>query len=117
MLYTFKKYPICVSLSKGLDAVSIVQPLINTKSGLNIMEIWKTIEDYPDYMVSNKGRVKSMQRIIHRSDGRTKKLKTKILKLWHGSDNHLYINLSKNKKPARPSIKKRQRRRNTPKTR
>ncbi len=104
MLQTLKKYPICVSLSKGLDAVSIVQPLINTKSGFNIMEIWRTIEDYPDYMVSNKGRIKSMRRTIHRSDGRSKRLKTKVLKPWYGSDNHLYINLSKNKKKVHNKV-------------
>lgn len=25
------------------------------------MEVWKTIEDYPDYQVSNLGRVKSLR--------------------------------------------------------
>lgn len=33
-------------------------------------EIWKIIEDYPDYMVSNKGRIKSMARIVSHSDGK-----------------------------------------------
>ena len=28
---------------------------------MEIKEIWKTIEDYPDYMISNLGNVKSLK--------------------------------------------------------
>ena len=83
MLYTFKKYPICVSLSKGLDAVSIVQPLINAKSGFNNMEIWKDVLGYKGiYQVSNLGNVKSFK--CH---------KEKILKLSKNNGGYYYVRL------------------------
>ena len=43
-------------------------------------EIWKNIEDYPDYMISNLGRVKSLERIIIRCDNKIQTIKEKILK-------------------------------------
>lgn len=43
-------------------------------------EIWKNIEGYPDYMISNLGRVKSLERIIIRCDNKTQTIKEKILK-------------------------------------
>ena len=82
MLPTFKKYPICVSLLKGLDAVSIVQPLINAKSGFNIMkEIWKDIPGYRgEYQASNLGRIKSLTRYVKRSIHGRVLIKCRILK-------------------------------------
>lgn len=50
-------------------------------------EIWKTIEDYPNYMVSNMGRVKSLRYG-----------KEKIMKLKNDNDGYALINLYKNKK-------------------
>lgn len=43
------------------------------------MEIWKKIEEFAGYMVSNKGRVKSIDREIICKNGVKKKLKEKIL--------------------------------------
>lgn len=43
-------------------------------------EIWKNIEGYPDYMISNLGRVKSLERIIIRCDNKIQTIKEKILK-------------------------------------
>jgi len=94
MLQTLKKYPVCVSLLKGLDAVSIVQPLINTKPGFNIMEIWKDIKGYEGfYQISNKGRIKSFKRnrII-------------IMKPSKGSNNYYHISLSKINKKDRKTF-------------
>lgn len=51
------------------------------------MEIWKPIEKYPDYMVSNQGRVKSL-----------KNGKEKVLKCCKYKDEYLSINLCKNGK-------------------
>lgn len=50
-------------------------------------EIWKTIDDYPDYMVSNMGRVKSF-----------KKGKEVILKPILGKIGYYYVNLRNNGK-------------------
>lgn len=51
------------------------------------MERWKTIEDYPNYMVSDMGRVKSLN--YHRTG------KEKFLKDSKDKDGYLYVNLSK----------------------
>ena len=61
MLQTLKKYPVCVSLLKGLDAVSIVQPLINAKPGFNIMEKricskCKIPKDYGEFNKNKTGK-------------------------------------------------------------
>ena len=48
------------------------------------LEIWKTIENYPDYMVSNLGRIKSF-----------KYGREKILKQAKDKDNYFSVNLSK----------------------
>lgn len=50
-------------------------------------EIWKTIEGYPDYMVSNMGRVKSLNY--------NRRGKEKILKGCKDKDGYLIVNLSK----------------------
>ena len=53
-------------------------------------EIWKDIKGYPNYMVSNMGRVKSL--------GNDKTRKEKILKGSKNSDGYLAVNLSKDGK-------------------
>ncbi len=47
-----------------------------------MIEKWKIIKGYPDYMVSNIGRVKSLARIVNYSNGSKHPLKSSILK--HG---------------------------------
>jgi hypothetical protein len=48
------------------------------------MEIFKDIKGYEGlYVVSNKGYVKSLQRVITRSDGRTRTIKEKIKQGTH----------------------------------
>ena len=58
-------------------------------------EIWKVIEDFPDYQVSNFGRVKSFKKW----NGTNKR----ILKQYE-VNGYLYINLSKNGKSKRKLI-------------
>ena len=53
-----------------------------------MVEIWKTIEDYPNYMISSMGRVKSL--------GNNKTRKEKIRKLQNSKDGYLQIELWKN---------------------
>jgi predicted XRE-type DNA-binding protein len=57
-------------------------------------EVWKTIEDYPDYQVSNLGRVKSFKRY---KEGR-------ILRQNKDSSGYFYIVLCKNRKVKNKSI-------------
>lgn len=44
-------------------------------------EIWKTVIDHPFYMVSNKGRIKSIDKMTKYSDGRIAKFKGKIMSI------------------------------------
>lgn len=53
-------------------------------------EIWKNIEGYPNYMVSNLGKVKSL--------GNNKTRKEKIMKLCNTGNGYLAVNLCKNGK-------------------
>jgi len=60
------------------------------------MEIWKTINGFEDYEVSNLGRVKSLSRTVVRSNGRDQRFKEKILK--NVVKHYLMVNLYKDKK-------------------
>ena len=62
------------------------------------MEIWKDIDGYPDYMVSNMGRVKSLERNVVKGKGGLYKIEEKILKSIKKRDGYLQINLSKDGK-------------------
>ena len=62
------------------------------------MEIWKEVKGYIDYEVSNLGRVKSLARTIHRTNGTTQTYKQRILKPGLGSCGYLSVNISKNLK-------------------
>ena len=44
-------------------------------------EIWKTIEDYPEYEVSNQGRVRSKDRVFYDSLGRKYNKKGQLIKI------------------------------------
>ena len=55
-------------------------------------EIWKTIEDYPNYMVSNMGRIKRLSTGYYR---RTEKILIPQLQ----NNGYLHIKLSQNGKP------------------
>ncbi len=62
----------------------------------NYMEFWKQIKDYPDYEVSNLGRVKSLSRIILRKGKYPFLSKEKILKPNDNGNGYYYIFLYKN---------------------
>lgn len=59
-------------------------------------EIWKVVEDYPDYMISDFGRVKKLN---YRKSG-----KDKILKPLKDRYGYLTVNLYKNKKMKHRTI-------------
>nr|DAQ31530.1 MAG TPA: homing endonuclease [Caudoviricetes sp.] len=61
-----------------------------------MQEIWKDIPGYEGlYRVSNKGRVKSLERYSYKGNRSVQKLKTKILKAGVRKDNYLTVVLRK----------------------
>ena len=62
------------------------------------MEIWKEIKDYPNYMVSNLGRVKSLGRWVYKEYRGKRWQIEKILKPSVDKDGYLFVCLWKNGK-------------------
>lgn len=60
------------------------------------MEIWKTVDEYEGYyQVSNLGRVKSIERIVHRiKDGQKQTVKERILKPFLGNRGYYTVRLT-----------------------
>lgn len=61
-------------------------------------EEWRDIKDYEGYQVSNKGNVKSLDRIVNSCYNSKQIRKGKILKLWPDKKGYLRVSLSKNGK-------------------
>lgn len=61
-------------------------------------EIWKTYPDYPFLKVSNLGRVRTVDRVAIRSDGRKQFVKGRILKQQRDKDGYMYVNIRVNGK-------------------
>uniref|UniRef100_A0A6M3KQJ2 Putative HNH endonuclease n=1 Tax=viral metagenome TaxID=1070528 RepID=A0A6M3KQJ2_9ZZZZ len=59
-------------------------------------EIWKTIPDFPDYQVSNKGRVKSLNHYVKHPKGGLKIVREKILQPINSSNGYLTVCLYSN---------------------
>ena len=63
------------------------------------MEVWKQISGYEGfYEVSNLGRIRSLERIVECSDGRKRKLKTRILRQSCAPSGYYMVTLHKNGK-------------------
>ena len=60
-------------------------------------EVWRTIRGYPNYEVSNLGRVKSKERVIVDRLGRVRHLPSRMLKQGD-SEGYAFVNLSQNGK-------------------
>lgn len=56
-------------------------------------EVWSTIDEFPNYMVSNLGRVKGVDRVIVKKDGRVTHIKEAIKKQCK-TKGHLVTRLS-----------------------
>lgn len=68
-------------------------------------EIWKDIKGYEGlYQISNKGRVKSLARVIKRNNGRELPLKERIKNDVYDNKGYSRINLSKNGKSKKHSV-------------
>lgn len=65
------------------------------------VEIWKDIKDFPNYQISNFGRVKSKERITNVGIKNVKEIKReeKILKLFHNKKGYTQTILYRDKKP------------------
>jgi len=62
-------------------------------------EIWKDIKGYEGlYRVSNLGRVKSLKRVVYRSNGHLKTVRERILKAGIDGCGYLIVRLSKDGK-------------------
>lgn len=59
------------------------------------MEIWKIINEYPDYKVSNMGNVKSIERKVKKWNG-YRTVRERILKARTMSNGYKYVSLSSN---------------------
>lgn len=71
----------------------------------NKEEIWRDIDGYKGlYQVSNYGQVKSLARIIKRSNGRNLPLKEKILVPFNNGSNYLQVKLYKEGEITAPYI-------------
>lgn len=61
-----------------------------------MQEIWKDIEGYEGfYQVSNKGRIKSLDRLVRSKCGSTQLKRGKVLKPQNTRDGYLQVTLSK----------------------
>lgn len=59
-------------------------------------EEWRDIEGYEGYyQISSHGRVKSLERIVERSDGRSRTIKERVMKVVTGHRGYLCIRLRK----------------------
>lgn len=59
-------------------------------------ERWKTIKHFTGYKVSNRGRVRSMERTIVRCNGTLYPIKPRLLSLGYHDRGYLHVRLCKN---------------------
>jgi hypothetical protein len=64
----------------------------------NTEEIWKTYPEYPFIQASNLGRVRMIDRVVMRKDGKKYHIKGYILKQWLDHRGYLFVNFRVNGK-------------------
>lgn len=62
------------------------------------MEKWKEIIEFPGYLISNYGNIKSVDRTIQRIDGKNVHYKGKYLKKQTNPNGYLFVNLNEHHK-------------------
>ena len=60
--------------------------------------MWKEIKNFKDYLINENGEIKSKDRIIHSSDGRTTFRKGKVLTQQLAENGYLFVTLFRDKK-------------------
>lgn len=69
------------------------------------VEEWRDIEDFEGcYQVSNMGRIKSLERVVMRKDGKPLTVRERILKANKNEDGYLLVSLHGNGKKRAASI-------------
>lgn len=68
-------------------------------------EVWRPIPAYPQYLVSDRGRVKSTLRMVLGSDGGLRPVKEKILHQCAGGNGVMKVMLSHAGRPCLRSVK------------
>lgn len=79
------------------NAISLLWYIKHNPAQVN-KEIWRTAYNFPDYEVSNYGRVRSKDRDVHYIDGTIRKLVGKILKLKKDKKGYITVSLQRDKK-------------------
>jgi hypothetical protein len=69
-----------------------------------LKETWLPVLGFEDYLVSDRGRVRSLDRTIVASDGKHKKLKGKLLKPNKASAGYFTVTLYREKIPHQMSL-------------
>lgn len=94
------RIPICEGKAKRKN--QLCQSCIDAGVRLVAMgdpdEDWRQYPEDPNYEVSDKGRVRSMHRVITLRDGRRKTLWPKILEPWRDRGGYLIVSLGRAKK-------------------
>lgn len=63
-------------------------------------EVWKDIDEFlGKYKISNMGRVKSVERVIFKSNGRKQTVKGKLVSIWNDKQGYERVTLYDNNKP------------------
>lgn len=68
--------------------------MVNTEE----QEIWKTYPEFPFLQASNLGRVRTVDRVVTRSNGRKQFVRGKVLKQRYDKDGYLYVRINMNGK-------------------
>lgn len=66
------------------------------------METWKLVPDNPDYMVSDLGRVRSLARVIVNCNGKSQKIRERILKRQIATNGYEVVSLRLNREKTPP---------------
>ncbi len=94
-MQTLKKIPGTALESETIQGGFYTDTAEQPNPGFNNMEQWKIIEEFPNYLVSNRGRIISKKRIVLKSDGSKQPIRARYLKINYDAIGYPMVNLSK----------------------